>query len=161
MTPTSLKDTVARWLPWLPWLDSCTVLCTSYGCTVTSAVLPAPHALLFPPHLSHPRIEPSSQSCALTRIIVPANPAEGQITSRSWEICERPQQPCEVVRQHCIGQSSMKSLAGHGQPRDPVTQHYSLDLLSAFAAVDSDGRQTTLAMFRQQPSPPCTSRIHP
>lgn len=49
------------------------------------------------------RLPPSGGT--LTRIIVPAAPAEGQIASRSWEICERPQQHwkiCEATQHQAI-----------------------------------------------------------
>ena len=85
-----------------------------------------------------PRIQASTQSCTLTRITVPAGPAEGQITSRSWEICERPQQHWKFVRQHCISQS--------------IVDEGPLDYSPLLQPLNQKGANT-LARFRQQPSP--------
>jgi hypothetical protein len=101
-----------------------------------------------------PRIQASTQWCTLTRIIVPAAPAEGQITSRSWEICERPQQHWKICEA-----TLHQAIVDEGSLDEPAFPR----LLSAFAASESEGGQHT-GQVSPQPSPTLATApamIHP
>lgn len=151
---------MVTWLPWLLWLDTSPVECT--------VALPAPHALLFPPHLPTLGSKlPTSRALSresLSRLIQ----LRGKSRRVLGEICERPQQHCELVRQHCICRQSIvdervpsngawQVMAVHGQPSDPVDTAFPR-LLSAFATFDSEGGQTVehTGQVSATAKPPCT-----